>query len=396
MFISQKRKLGIFLAFLIFFTQNSFTLEMQSGLLSEFGNEVISEFRSLTIKSLAIVGVGFLLLSMLAIISGTIKTIKKSNSNAKKRDRDKRLTFENDYYGELPEKVHIFMDRIMHSEKYEETSNRGLLLCGKPGTGKTFFARVLADEVNAEFFIESGAILKGPYIGQGGFLVKNLFQRARNTGKLSIVVIDEFDAMAGSSSMRRTEMDSAMKQLQVEMEGVDPDLNRNIKVIGITNQPQCLSSAVTRRFDIAEIPLPNDQERSTILQSYAIKFLRSERSEEICELQEDINFGHLTRDEAAEGFSPAALKSVVENLRDNATCRGNKQKKIMIGDKNFAEEIEKLKKERQIGRRNYLDEKTFSSPSNGIEEIQKITAQLLQSQLQRSAAAAAMESPSRH
>jgi len=365
----------IFLFFLITFTHSSFPLPKAYP---SYGSEILTEFkgefRRTIIKAAAIISVGCVVCCVVLIIGGIISLIDSKISKideyklVKVNNQNNRLTFENDYCGKLSREIEIFMDKFKNPEKYKEIeSNKGLLICGKPGVGKTWLVKVLADEVEAELFKESGADLKGQWIGLGAKNVKTLFEKARKTKKRVIIAIDEIDAMSGGNYHgRRTEMDSAIKQLQVEMEGIDSERNRNIKVIGLTNEPQGLSEAVRRRFEITKIDLPRSEERSKILQFFVDKDMEKEKIKEACFLQENIDFNYLTTDEFASNFSHDSLKCVVNNIFTNVVAERKQNEKIIIGDKNFAEEITKLRNKMEIGRQNYLEED--SSPMSEVAQ----------------------------
>ena len=69
------------------------------------------------------------------------------------------------------------------------------LLCGPPGTGKTFLVQSLAGEAEVPILIQSGGVLKSPQQrGYGARTIQNLFRRARKIAPC-IVFIDEIDGV---------------------------------------------------------------------------------------------------------------------------------------------------------------------------------------------------------
>ena len=47
------------------------------------------------------------------------------------------------------------------------TIHRGILLSGKPGTGKTYMAKALANEANCHFIYKSGSEFTSKFVGEG-------------------------------------------------------------------------------------------------------------------------------------------------------------------------------------------------------------------------------------
>ena len=56
---------------------------------------------------------------------------------------------------------------------------KGILLCGKPGTGKTLIARAIAGEANVPFISMSGSEFIEMFAGLGASRVRKLFEKAK-------------------------------------------------------------------------------------------------------------------------------------------------------------------------------------------------------------------------
>ena len=146
---------------------------------------------------------------------------------------------------------------------------KGVLLVGPPGNGKTLLARAVANKTNAVFIRLVGSELVQKFIGEGGRLVRELFQLAREKAP-SIVFIDEIDAIGarrlGMDTSGDREVQRTLMQLLAEMDGFDP--LDNVSIIAATNRPDILDNALLRpgRFDrIIEIPLPDGEGMRQIL-----------------------------------------------------------------------------------------------------------------------------------
>lgn len=146
---------------------------------------------------------------------------------------------------------------------------KGILLYGPPGTGKSYLAKALATESDGTFFSISSSDIMARWLGESERLVRNLFEMAReswkNDGKPAIIFIDEIDSLC---SARSDGEHDAMRRIKteflVQMQGVGHD-ETGVLVLGATNIPWSLDSAVRRRFERRiYIPLPDFQARCAL------------------------------------------------------------------------------------------------------------------------------------
>ncbi len=146
---------------------------------------------------------------------------------------------------------------------------KGVLLVGPPGCGKTMLAKAVASSTDCSFIRLVGSELAQKYIGEGGRMVRELFDLAREKAP-SIVFIDEIDAIGAKRLDTATsgdrEVQRTLMQLLAELDGFDA--LDDVKLISATNRPDILDEALLRpgRFDrIIEIPYPEEEGRSAIL-----------------------------------------------------------------------------------------------------------------------------------
>ncbi|CAK82271.1 unnamed protein product (macronuclear) [Paramecium tetraurelia] len=145
----------------------------------------------------------------------------------------------------------------------------GILLYGPPGTGKTFLAKACATESHGTTFISvSSADLISKYSGESEKSIKELFQLARSK-KPSIIFIDEVDSLASDreSSGSSDNLKGVKNQLLIEFQGIGSN-NDQVLILGATNLPWAIDSAIRRRFEQRiYIPLPDYKGRFYLIQN---------------------------------------------------------------------------------------------------------------------------------
>ncbi|MEX0672367.1 MAG: AAA family ATPase [Candidatus Babeliales bacterium] len=238
--------------------------------------------------------------------------------NAFKSEEQVRVRF-TDVVGGVPEEIAQLAAIINSPNRYTGvTTPKGILLSGKPGTGKTLLARAIAGETNCSFFSANGASFNQEFRGTGTRRLNALFAAAAlaaKNGKKSIIFIDEFDALASKRTHTGIEFASRDSNATINtlldlMDGFSS--NDNIIVIAATNFPSSLDEAVVRsgRFDHRiEIPLPDTPKRTAIWKYYQEKLCP-----QMAVFEELVN----NLSEHSDGMSGADIKSIFESAKRSA------------------------------------------------------------------------------
>ena len=223
---------------------------------------------------------------------------------------------------------------LKYAESFERMGirpSRGVLLYGPPGSGKTLLAKAVAKESDANFIQVKGPSLLSMWVGKSEEGMRKVFERARQVAPC-VVFFDEIDALAGRRGIEQgTKVtERVLNQLLAEMDGLE-DLN-DVLVIGATNRPDMLDTALLRpgRFDkILLVNAPEEEGRLEILKIHTAKM----------PLAKDIDLKEIAKETI--GYTGADLEAVVREaayfaLRED--INSNQVKK-----KNFESALKKIK-----------------------------------------------------
>uniref|UniRef100_A0AAY5K3H2 Outer mitochondrial transmembrane helix translocase n=2 Tax=Esox lucius TaxID=8010 RepID=A0AAY5K3H2_ESOLU len=143
---------------------------------------------------------------------------------------------------------------------------KGVLLYGPPGCGKTLIAKATAKEAGFRFINLQPSTLTDKWYGESQKLAAAVFSLALKL-QPSIIFIDEIDSFLRSRSSSDHEATAMMKaQFMSLWDGLDTDYNCQVIIMGATNRPQDLDSAILRRMPTRfHINQPNLRQREEIL-----------------------------------------------------------------------------------------------------------------------------------
>jgi transitional endoplasmic reticulum ATPase len=245
------------------------------------------------------------------------KNKAKKNIKFDKNKKDINLTLSYQEIGGLKEEITKVRELVEIPFKFKELFKKigidppkGILLYGPPGTGKTLIARVIAQETDAHFLHISGPEIMSKYYGESEAKIRDIFNEAREHTP-SIIFLDEIDAIASKREVLRGEMEKrVVSQLLALLDGLEE--RREIVVIGATNIPESLDSALRRpgRFDREiSIGIPDKRARKEILKIHSRKL----------PLHDDVDLNSVST--ACQGFVGADLEVLCKEAAMKALHR---------------------------------------------------------------------------
>lgn len=179
------------------------------------------------------------------------------------------------------------VELLQKPERYAKVGAKppkGVLMCGEPGTGKTYAARAVASEAGVPFLAISGSDFRqSPFSGVGTSMTLKMFDEARKRAPC-IIFIDEIDSLGEARRQGPTafldagemggsvtrDQDANLNALLAKMDGFQP--SSGVLFLAATNRPEVLDEALLRsgRFDRRiEFKLPDLPSRQEILGGYA-------------------------------------------------------------------------------------------------------------------------------
>mmetsp|Transcript_5153 Transcript_5153/g.9895 ORF Transcript_5153/g.9895 Transcript_5153/m.9895 type:complete len:428 (-) Transcript_5153:43-1326(-) len=157
-----------------------------------------------------------------------------------------------------------------HTKK-NKAPYRHILLHGPPGTGKTMFARGLAQQSGLDYAVFTGGDI-APLGRDAVTELHKLFEWAKTSGRGLLLFVDEADAFLQSRETAKISEDqrNALNAFLYRT-GTESD---QFMMVYASNQPSQFDEAVMDRIDeMVEFDLPGPHERKRMIAQYIEKYL---------------------------------------------------------------------------------------------------------------------------
>ncbi|MBD3426116.1 MAG: ATP-dependent zinc metalloprotease FtsH [Candidatus Omnitrophica bacterium] len=272
--------------------------------------------------------------------AGGGKMLSFGKSRAKLATKDKMNVTFDDVAGieEAKEELREVIEFLKAPRKFQKLGGKmpkGVLLMGPPGTGKTLLAKAVAGEAGVPFFSISGSDFVEMFVGVGASRVRDLFEQAKKSAKMSqkgcIIFMDEIDAVGrqrfSGIGGGHDEREQTLNALLSEMDGFDTGIG--VILIAATNRPDVLDAALLRpgRFDRQiVVDLPDINGRDAILKVHAKNI----------KMKEGVELYKIARQTA--GFSGADLANII----NEAALLGARKNKEAVGLEDLQEAMERV------------------------------------------------------
>ncbi|MDQ0899862.1 AAA family ATPase [Paenibacillus sp. V4I7] len=244
---------------------------------------------------------------------------------------------------ENAKRIVILLKGVKEFKEMGGEAIRGLLLCGPPGTGKSYLAQVIANEAQVPFAYASAPSFQNMFFGVGNLKVMRLYKKTRKLATVygaCIIFIDEIDAIGmsrqtgaggGGAMFGMGGGSGLLNELLLQMDPPNIDnskISKMLRSLGLrrkkaerpavltvaaTNLPDVLDPALLRpgRFDRQLwVDTPDYDGRVDVFQYYLRKVKRDST---------------LTSEAASldtVGYSPAQIKHIVNESLVIAHQRG--------------------------------------------------------------------------
>ncbi len=198
--------------------------------------------------------------------------------------------------GQLEQILREFKDSDILAT-YNLQYKKKILLCGKPGTGKTFSAQIISSVLNIPLvYVRFDAIISS-YLGETAGNLRKIFDYIENG--TWIVLFDEFDII-GKNRDDNHEHGEIKRVVNNFLQMLD-NFKGNSIILAATNHQNILDPAIWRRFDdVIYYEIPDEKTRERLFEIYLKPIKR----------ESNINLLQLAK--KTKGLTPSDLKMITE------------------------------------------------------------------------------------
>jgi SpoVK/Ycf46/Vps4 family AAA+-type ATPase len=230
----------------------------------------------------------------------------------------------------ISDEVKVQLEQVIREFKdsdilatYNLQNKRKILLCGKPGTGKTFSAQIVSSVLNIPLvYVRFDAIISS-YLGETATNLRKVFDYIESN--TWIVLFDEFDVI-GKNRDDSHEHGEIKRVVNNFLQMLDNFKGDSI-ILAATNHQNMLDPAIWRRFDdIIYYELPDENTRNELFCSY------------LKPIKKDSDIDITKAASMTDGFSPADIKMVTEESMKTAIISSRNH----LGQNDIIRAIEKF------------------------------------------------------
>ncbi|MBP7223417.1 MAG: ATP-dependent zinc metalloprotease FtsH [Firmicutes bacterium ADurb.Bin080] len=146
---------------------------------------------------------------------------------------------------------------------YGMSNRRKIIIEGKPGTGKTFTASVIASETGLPLYTVQMDKLVTKFMGETSSRLRQIFDSIENS--IGVYFFDEIDAIGADRSLDN-EVGEMRRILNSFLQFIEQDSSESI-IVAATNNQKLLDQALFRRFDdVLHYSMPTESEVKRLYQ----------------------------------------------------------------------------------------------------------------------------------
>lgn len=212
---------------------------------------------------------------------------------------------------EISLRINKILNEYMNRNKlksYGMSNRRKILIEGKPGTGKTFTACVIASELGLPLYTVQVDKLISKFMGETSVKLRQIFDSIQNS--MGVYFFDEFDAI-GADRNFDNEVGEMRRILNAFLQFIEQDSSESL-IIAATNNSKLLDHALFRRFDdVLHYSMPSETEIKE-LYSRKLSIMESGFIPSINLINKTINLSHA---EIISVCDNAIKDSILENSK---------------------------------------------------------------------------------